>query len=83
MGVTRTRRLAAPRPVAVAVGEGGRPRSVDGRPVEAIREEWYVEDRWWTDAPLLRHYYELVLADGRNTVVFRDRSTGAWLTHRG
>jgi hypothetical protein len=33
--------------------------------VEAIREDWLVEDRWWPDRPLRRHYYELVLADGR------------------
>ena len=31
-----------------------------------------VEDRWWTARPLRRRYFELVLEDGRNVVVFRD-----------
>jgi len=82
MRVARTRRLAAPRPVAVTVGEGNRPLTVGGRPVEAVREEWFVEDRWWTDEPLRRHYYELVLADGRNVVVYRDRDRCTWFAHR-
>jgi hypothetical protein len=51
--------------------------------VEAVREDWVVEDRWWTARPLRRRYFELVLADGRNTVVFHDLESGAWLTQRG
>ena len=34
--------------------------------------EWVVEDRWWTGAPLRRRYFELVLADGRDVVIFRE-----------
>ena len=45
--------------------------------VEAVREEWLVEDRWWTPKPLRRRYFELVLADGRNVVVFREPADGA------
>ena len=37
-----------------------------------MREDWLVEDRWWTPKPLQRRYFELVLADGRNMVVFRE-----------
>jgi hypothetical protein len=50
----------------------------------AVREEWVVEDRWWTGAPLRRRYFELVLADGRDVVVFREL-TGArgWYEQRG
>jgi hypothetical protein len=52
--------------------------------VEAVSEEWVVEDRWWTDAPLRRRYFELVLADGRNVVVFRDLAgEGRWYEQRG
>ena len=43
----------------------GAPLAVDGVAVEAVREEWLVEDRWWTPRPLRRHYFELALADGR------------------
>ena len=61
-----------PRVVEVSCEEGGRPRAVEGVAVEGVREEWTVEDRWWTPRPLRRRYFELVLADGRNLVVFRE-----------
>ena len=51
--------------------------------VEAIREEWVIEDRWWTPHPLGRHYFELVLADGRDLVVFRAIVSGRWYRQRG
>ena len=63
-------------------GPGGVPRSVGGVPVEAVREEWVVEDRWWTGTPLRRRYFELVLGDGRNVVVYRDLEAHAWHVQR-
>lgn len=80
--MSRPRRLAQPRPVRVSEGEGGRPATIDGRPVEAVRESWLIEDRWWTDAPLRRRYWEAVTADGRNVIVFRDLRRGAWFAQR-
>jgi hypothetical protein len=77
------RRLYVPRPVAVEADEAGRPTSIDGVAVEAVREEWVVEDRWWTPNPLGRHYFELVLADGRNLVVFRSIVSRRWYRQRG
>ena len=51
--------------------------------VDAVREEWLVEDRWWTPEPLRRRYFELVLADGRNVVVFREQGeAGDWFLQR-
>ena len=47
-----------------------------------MRESWLVEDRWWTDAPLRRRYWEVVTADGRNLVVFRDLLAGRWYAQR-
>ena len=76
------RRLAAPRAVRVRTGEGGRPETIEGRDVEAVRESWLVEDRWWTDAPLRRRYWEVVTADGRDLVVYRDLQRGGWFTQR-
>ena len=76
------RRLATPRPVEVLTAEGGRPEIVDGREVTAVRESWLVEDRWWSDAPLRRRYWEVVTVDGRNLVVFRDVDSGRWLRQR-
>jgi hypothetical protein len=72
------RRLNLPRRADVRAGDGGCPLAVGGREVEAVRESWLVEDRWWTDAPLRRRYWEVLVAGGRNTVVFRDLEEGAW-----
>jgi hypothetical protein len=76
------RRLGAPKPTAVIPGSGGVPRTVAGGTVDSVREEWVVEDRWWTGRPLHRRYFELVLTDGRNVVVFRDLVGGAWFLQR-
>jgi hypothetical protein len=76
------RRLATPRPVHVRTGEGGRPEEVGGRAVEAVRESWLVEDRWWTPSPLRRRYWEVVTADGRDLVVYRDLEAGGWFAQR-
>jgi hypothetical protein len=62
-----------PQPVRVKMESDGQPTAVDSVAVDAVREEWLVEDRWWTPKPLSRRYFELVLADGRNVVVFREQ----------
>ena len=77
------RRIASPSPAAVRSGEGGVPAAVGATPVEAVREEWVVEDRWWTGRLLRRRYFELVLADGRNVTVFRDLLRRQWFVQRG
>ena len=79
----RSRAFARPWPVAVRSGPGGTPLAVDGRAVEAIREEWVVEDRWWTGRPLRRRYFELVLDGGVNAVVFHDLARRSWFGQRG
>ncbi len=76
------RRLATPRAVDVRVEAGGRPTAVDGRAVEAVRESWLVEDRWWTEAPLRRRYWEVVTDNGRDLVVCRDLESGGWFAQR-
>jgi hypothetical protein len=81
--VTGSRRLGAPKPAAVEAGERGVPAAVQAVAVDSVREEWVVEDRWWTGRPLRRRYFELVLIDGRNVVVFRDLVGGSWFLQRG
>ena len=76
------RRLYIPREVHVKAGDDGAPARVEDVPVEAIREEWMVEDRWWSEEPLRRRYFELVLADGRDVVVFRELVSGRWFSQR-
>ena len=76
------RRLGEPSPARVRAGERGKPLSVGGRSVEAVRESWLVEDRWWTDEPVRRRYWEIVTDDGRSVVVFRDLQRGTWFEQR-
>jgi hypothetical protein len=72
-----------PKPVRVEAGDDGVPRAIDGAAVEAVREQWLVEDRWWTPKPLQRRYFEVVLAGGRNMVVFREPPDGVrWYEQR-
>lgn len=71
--------LNAPQPVRITVGGDGLPATVDDRAVEAVREEWRVEEGWWMDVPIRRRYLELVLAGGRIAMVFEDRRRpGCW-----
>jgi hypothetical protein len=81
MSRLRPLRSQAPRPCRVAVA-AGRPAAVDGRPVEAIREEWRVEEGWWA-TPVRRRCFAVVLAGGRLCTVYEDRRTGEWWRHGG
>jgi hypothetical protein len=49
--------------------------------VGLVREEWRVVDRWWTEEPVHRRYFDVVLETGENAVVFRD-DAGSWFTQR-
>jgi hypothetical protein len=80
--MTGPRRLAIPRRVTVTASEAGNPQVVDGREVDSVRESWLLEDRWWTDRPLRRHYWEVVTVDGRDEVVFHDLRSGRWWRQR-
>jgi hypothetical protein len=81
--MTGRRAVYWPTPAAVEVGSEGIPVAVAGVAVEAVREDWLVEDRWWTPRPLRRRYFELVLADGRCVVVFREPAEGGrWFEQR-
>jgi len=75
----RPRLLNLPRAARVR-SRAGIPGEVNGEPVEAVRESWLVEDRWWTDTPLRRRYWELVSVRGRNSIVFHDLCAGGWFT---
>jgi hypothetical protein len=76
------RRLATPVRVAVQSDDHGRPLIVGERVVDAVRESWLIEDRWWTSNPMRRRYWEVVTVDGRDEVVFRDLRSGRWWRQR-
>ena len=76
-------RLNAPRAALVETGPGETPRFVNREQVTLVREEWRVVDRWWTEEPVDRRYFEVVLEGGQSTVVFRDEERGCWFSQRG
>jgi hypothetical protein len=56
---------------------------VNRQEVALVREEWHVLDRWWTEQPINRRYFEVVLGSGENAVVYRDEEAERWFTQRG
>ena len=81
--IRASRRLNEPQPALVESQFDGTPRLVNRQGVAVVREEWRVVDRWWTEEPLQRRYFELVLESGQNVVVFRDEERGGWFSQRG
>jgi hypothetical protein len=65
-------RVNKPWPVPVQADSDGIPKAVGRLAVESVREEWLVEDGWWTQKPLQRRYFEVVLSDGSDIVVFAE-----------
>lgn len=65
-----------------AAGDG-MPIAVDNRPVAHTRDEWRVDEGWWSGNRIRRRYFDLVLGDGRNVIVFWDAQRRRWYTQRG
>ncbi len=80
--VRSARRLNEPRPALVEPGFDGTPQRVNRQAVALLREEWRVVDRWWTERPVTRRYFEVVLESGQNAVVFRDEDGGQWFSQK-
>jgi len=78
-----SRRVYRPRPVSVRAGAHNSPLTVGRSEVDALREQWLVEDRWWTPRPLRRCYFELTTAEGANRIVFQDLESGRWFSQKG
>ena len=77
------RRLNAPVHVRVEAHVDGSPKRVNRSPVAVVREEWRVVDRWWTEEPVSRRYFDVVLAGGERAVVYLDEEVGRWFSQRG
>ena len=76
-------RLNEPQRALVEAHVDGSPRRVNRSPVALVREEWRVVDRWWTEEPVSRRYFDIVLAGGERAVVFHDEEVGRWFSQRG
>jgi hypothetical protein len=77
------RRLYKPRPANVQADSRGVPATVGRNEVEAVREQWLVEDRWWAARPIRRRYFELTTTEGADRVVFCDLESGRWFSQSG
>ncbi|MFL5963265.1 MAG: hypothetical protein ACJ757_10285 [Gaiellaceae bacterium] len=76
------RRLNEPRPALVEAHADGTPHRINRQRVGTVREEWRVVDRWWTEEPVHRCYFDVVLETGENAVVYRDQDAGSWFMQR-
>jgi hypothetical protein len=74
----RARALNAPRSALVETNAAGVPLLINRQQVALVREEWRVVDRWWTEEPVYRRYFDCVLAGGQAVVVFHDAVRGGW-----
>ena len=45
--------------------------------VSSIGEVWRVYDEWWRH-PIMRRYFEIVLAGGKHTIIYQDEISGEW-----
>jgi nucleotidyltransferase/DNA polymerase involved in DNA repair len=74
-GPAELKPLGQPRPIAVRGAD--QPEAVLWRdcwqPVLKVREEWRLNDEWWT-REIARRYFRIVLGNGRQLTVFRDAS---------
>ena len=75
-------RLNEPRAALVEAGFDGVPALVHRQDDALVREEWRVVDRWWTEEPVSRRYFDVVLESGQNAVVFRDEEKGGWWSQK-
>jgi len=55
---------------------------VNRQPGAPVREEWRVVDRWWTEEPVDRRYFDLVLESGQLAVVYRDGELKRWFSQK-
>ena len=77
------RTINAPRSARVEADFDGTPWQVNHQAVALVREEWRVVDRWWTEEPIHRRYFDVVLDGGERAVVYRDEEAGGWFSQRG
>ena len=82
------RSINTPEPVRVEVSAGGAPgmlaetrgrgKAVSRLTVESVEDTWRIADEWWREVPIVRTYFEVLLEDGRRTVLYRDDITHQW-----
>ena len=46
--------------------------------VTLINDKWRIDDEWWRREPVSRMYYDVLLASGKQLVIFKDLVSGRW-----
>lgn len=46
--------------------------------VAELQDTWLSQDEWWRQRPIERHYFVVVLENGRYLVLYRDLIDGRW-----
>lgn len=83
-----SKQVNLPRPVDVSTDTANTPAKVrlqkrsTWRTVTSVIEQWHIDDRWWSDAPVQRDYFHVEFENGTAIVVFRDLRKGAWYAQR-
>ena len=62
---------------SVAHTDTDRRMRIDGR-VKVASGPWALEERWWTDQPADRDYWDIEMENGGLYRIFRDNRTAAW-----
>jgi len=85
MGTCALRYLTEHQPIEVETDDAGTPIAVTvngrRRTVDCVREEWLIQDLWWTEEPVARRYIDLVLDNGRQLEVYHLPSGWTISTH--
>ncbi len=84
-GPRTIRRLNTPRRVDVQCDNGtliAVQRASGWLSVIELLDRYRTDDRWWTEEPISRMYYELLLEDGRTVTILHDECSGTWSEQR-
>ena len=62
---------------ASATGPADSSKRAGMKEVVQIREIWRIDDEWWRE-PVARLYFDVVLEEGKRTILYRDLTDGRW-----
>ena len=88
LGARTLRALNGPARLAVQADAALQPLAVQrttwprARTVDHIQDSWRIDDEWWRDSPISRHYFTLLLHDGTLLTLYHDLIADAWFEQR-
>lgn len=74
--------IGVPFPGRVITGPSGAPHAVitgdRRRRVLRILDRWITKDRWWTETPIERRYFQVQVEPGRQLLLYVESPSGVW-----